>query len=180
MCQSLIYIWAHSKCLCSSIFAKIIYCSYANYEYMGIVQSSPTELIWFDIYSTCYSSYILLHLGQMFIKIMYLTRQRQCMLFSHGLINYIDTKEKCRHLKKLTCKGTLRQVFICLRPPFLLGFCLGWSSNYVGSKSGQIYRVLNSCRLWSSTGLNTPHPLPATHCLYVLYFDTGKGGAGES
>jgi hypothetical protein len=31
---------------------------------------------------------------------------------SHGLINYIDTKEKCRHLKKLTCKGTLRQVLI--------------------------------------------------------------------
>ncbi len=26
-----------------------------------------------------------------------------------GLINYIDTKAKCRHLKKLTCKGTLRQ-----------------------------------------------------------------------
>jgi hypothetical protein len=31
---------------------------------------------------------------------------------SHGKINYIDTKAKCRHLKKLTCKGTLRQVFI--------------------------------------------------------------------
>ncbi len=31
--------------------------------------------------------------------------------------------------KKLTYKGTLRQVFICLRPPSLLGFCLGWSSN---------------------------------------------------
>jgi hypothetical protein len=30
----------------------------------------------------------------------------------HGLINYLDTKAKCRHLK--TCKGTLRQVFICL------------------------------------------------------------------
>ncbi len=29
--------------------------------------------------------------------------------------------------KKLTCKGTLRQVFICLRPPPLLVFCLGWS-----------------------------------------------------
>jgi hypothetical protein len=28
----------------------------------------------------------------------------------HGLINYIDTKAKCFHLKKLTCKGTLRQV----------------------------------------------------------------------
>jgi hypothetical protein len=34
-----------------------------------------------------------------------------------GLINYIGTKAKCRYLKKLTCKGTLRQVFICLRPP---------------------------------------------------------------
>jgi hypothetical protein len=25
---------------------------------------------------------------------------------------YMDTKAKCRHLKKVTCKGTLRQVFI--------------------------------------------------------------------
>ncbi len=29
----------------------------------------------------------------------------------HGLINYKDTKTKCCHLKKLTCKGTLQQVF---------------------------------------------------------------------
>jgi hypothetical protein len=29
----------------------------------------------------------------------------------HGPINYIDTKAKCCHLKKLTCKGSLRQVF---------------------------------------------------------------------
>jgi hypothetical protein len=28
----------------------------------------------------------------------------------HGLINYIDTIAKCRHIKKFTCKGTLRQV----------------------------------------------------------------------
>ena len=21
-----------------------------------------------------------------------------------------------------------------------------------------------------------PNPLPVTHCLYILYFDTGKGG----
>jgi hypothetical protein len=36
----------------------------------------------------------------------------------------IEGNEKCRHLKKLTCKRTLRQVFICLRtrttPPPLL------------------------------------------------------------
>ncbi len=30
----------------------------------------------------------------------------------HGLINYRDTIAKCRYLKKLACKGTLRQVFI--------------------------------------------------------------------
>jgi hypothetical protein len=36
--------------------------------------------------------------------------------------------------KKFTYKGTLRQVFICLRPPPLLGFCLGWSSNFAGSE----------------------------------------------
>jgi hypothetical protein len=30
----------------------------------------------------------------------------------HGQIDYIETKVKCRHLKTLSCKGTLRQVFI--------------------------------------------------------------------
>jgi hypothetical protein len=30
----------------------------------------------------------------------------------HGLINNKDTKAKSHHLKKLTCKGTWRQVFI--------------------------------------------------------------------
>jgi hypothetical protein len=39
---------------------------------------------------------------------------------THGLLNYIDTKPKCRRLKILTCKVTLRQVFICLRPSPIL------------------------------------------------------------
>ncbi len=30
----------------------------------------------------------------------------------HGLINYMGTKAKCRCLKKLTCKGTVRQIFV--------------------------------------------------------------------
>ena len=34
---------------------------------------------------------------------------------THRQINKIDTKAKCRHLKKLTCIGTLRQVFIRVR-----------------------------------------------------------------
>ncbi len=33
---------------------------------------------------------------------------KKCLLVKHGLKNYMDTKAKCRHLKKLT----LRQVFI--------------------------------------------------------------------
>jgi hypothetical protein len=34
----------------------------------------------------------------------------------HIKIRLIEGNSKCRHLKKLTCEGTLRQVFICLRP----------------------------------------------------------------
>jgi hypothetical protein len=31
-------------------------------------------------------------------------------------IRLIESNAKCPYLKKLTCKGILRQVFICLRP----------------------------------------------------------------
>ncbi len=31
---------------------------------------------------------------------------------NHGLINYKDKRVICRHLRKLTCKGTLLEVFI--------------------------------------------------------------------
>jgi hypothetical protein len=61
--------------------------------------------------------------------------------YTERLINYIDTKAKCLHINKLTYKGTLLQVFICLMPPPLLCFCLAWPSNFVGSKSGQIQSV---------------------------------------
>jgi hypothetical protein len=57
--------------------------------------------------------------------------------FPHDLINFIDIKAKCRHLKNLTYKGTFRQVFIRLRPIQLLGFCLGWSIYFVGSECVQ-------------------------------------------
>jgi hypothetical protein len=77
--------------------------------------------------------------------------------------------------KKLTCKGTLRQVFLCLTPPPLLGFCLGWSSNFVGSESGQIQSVKLLYNMVSNRNRH-PQPLPATHCLYILYCETGKGG----
>ncbi len=54
--------------------------------------------------------------------------------------------------KKLTCKGTSRQVFITLRPLPLLGFCLGWSRNLVGSESGQKQSVKLLQNMVSNTG----------------------------
>jgi hypothetical protein len=92
----------------------------------------------------------------------------------HGLINCTDTKAKCRHLKNWPIKG--RQVFICLRPPPLLGFCLGWSGNFVGSESGQTQRV----KLLQQ--YSTPQPLPATYCpacIVCTVYCTLTQGRGE-
>jgi hypothetical protein len=75
-------------------------------------------------------------------------------------LDTVDTKAKCRHQKYFTCKETFWQVFICLRPPPLLEFCLGWSTNFVGSKSGQI----QSFKLLHGYGLlqdSTLHPSPS-------------------
>jgi hypothetical protein len=45
------------------------------------------------------------------LKCLYLFA-RESDVYRQGLINYTDTKAKCRHLKNLTSKGILRQVFI--------------------------------------------------------------------
>ncbi len=78
--------------------------------------------------------------------------------------------------KKLTCKGTLWQVFICERPPPLLGFCLALSSNFVGSESGQIQSVkplqnMVSNRIQHPTTPSQPH----TVCIYCT-LTQGRGG----
>jgi hypothetical protein len=70
------------------------------------------------------------------------------------LINYIDTRTKCHHLKKLTCKGRDFAGGVYLsEAALLLVFFLGWAGNFVGSESGHS-RVLNSFRIWSPTGFN--------------------------
>ncbi len=70
------------------------------------------------------------------------------------------------------------QVFICLRPPPPLGFCLRSSSNFVGSESGQKQSIKPPAEymvsIHSSTQLNPPPPV----CMYILYFFFGKGGRG--
>jgi hypothetical protein len=75
--------------------------------------------------------------------------------------------------KKLTCKGTLWQVFIRLRLPPLLGFCLGWSSNFGRSKSGP----KQSVKLLQNTVSDRTQPPPLlSRTLSGLYFDTWNGG----
>jgi hypothetical protein len=54
-------------------------------------------------------------------------------------------------------------MFIYIRPLPVLGFCLGWSSNFVGSESGQIQSVTSA-----EYGLQQ-NP---------ILIHTGKGGGG--
>jgi hypothetical protein len=50
----------------------------------------------------------------------------------------IESYAKSRRLKNLAVKGPCGRCLSVLRPPPLLGNCLGWSSNFVGSEPGHI------------------------------------------
>ncbi len=97
--------------------------------------------------------------------------------WEHWPMNYIDTKAKCDYLKKLTCKWTFCRCLICLRPPPLLDFCLGWCNKFVGSESGQIESVKLMQNMVSSRSQHPPPPPSHTLSVYIV-FDTGKGGGG--
>jgi hypothetical protein len=60
-------------------------------------------------------------------KSWYQWNNRLCLQYVYcirGLIKYMDTKAKCRHLKNLTCKETLRQMIIRVYfPPRFVNFC---------------------------------------------------------
>jgi hypothetical protein len=75
----------------------------------------------------------------------------------------------------MTCKWTLRQLFICLRPPPLLGFCLGWYSNFVISETVQKQSVKLLKNMVSNT---TQHPLTLSQPHNIFYF-WKEGGGGE-
>jgi hypothetical protein len=94
-----------------------------------------------------------------------------------------ESNAKWCHQKNL-CKGTFGGrclqflsegglcgrclMVICLRPPPLLGFCLEWSSNFVGSESGQIQNV-KLLQYMVSQQDSTPPPPPVTQ-LQVKFF----------
>ncbi len=95
------------------------------------------------------------------------------------LINYINSRAKFCHLKK-PIKELFRQVFICLRPPPLLGFCLVWSSNFVDSDFGQIQSVK---LLQNMVSNRTQHTLPSpshTLSVYTVFWHWEGGGGGWS
>ncbi len=103
-----------------------------------------------------------------------------CMSFCKRWANFFD---QLTANPLMSCKGTLRQVFISLRTPPPLGFCLGWSSKFVGSESGliqcntsaeyepqhnpisypDIYKIIQSMFLYSPTA--TSPPLPPSHLM---------------
>ncbi len=66
-----------------------------------------------------------------FTKIKYIKSSRKIPYF-HFIRRNTTHRMQCKgcHLKKLTCKGTLRQVFICLRPephtrpPYTMYMCI--------------------------------------------------------
>ncbi len=78
-----------------------------------------------------------------------------------------------------TSIGTWRQEFICMRPPTLLGFCLG------GNAILQVwnlfrYIVYNSCICMLSTQPSPSPPPPVTHCMntYPCTYSHREGGRG--
>ncbi len=74
----------------------------------------------------------------------------------HCPFNYKDTKAKCPHLKKLTCKGTLRHVFVCLtsRAPYPppLTHCIRVYSIHNHTGKGGRWRVEPERRERGNTG----------------------------
>jgi hypothetical protein len=89
----------------------------------------------------------------------------------------MDTKAKCHHLKKGPVKGLAAGVFFCLRPPPLLGFCLGWSSNFVGSEPVQIQSVkLLQNMVFKRILPHHTHFQPYTVFVMYTVLETGKGG----
>ncbi len=85
----------------------------------------------------------------------------------HGLINYIDTKAKWLHIKKLSCNGTLLQVFIRVYRLEIQSVMLVFST-----------QLVNFCPL-PSLWFNSP-PFPVWISILYMYTYRACKGAGLS
>ena len=70
--------------------------------------------------------------------------------FKHGLINCIDTKAKCRHLKKMTCKGLLRQVAIRVYRLEILSVLLVFSTQFFELLPLSRIQCVRGAEVWGS------------------------------
>jgi hypothetical protein len=88
----------------------------------------------------------------------------------HGLIKYIEQSKnkKCRHLKEMTCEGTLRQVFIRVHRLEISSVMLVFST--------QLCELMSLDLLSSST--LPPSPLPWVNKYTVYTYKVCKGGRG--
>jgi hypothetical protein len=80
----------------------------------------------------------------------------------------VDTKAKCRHLKKLTCKGTLRQVFIRV---YILEWRYSQSCWYFQPS------FVNCCPSKLRSGSTLP-PTSSLPCVKVQFMQTVCGWEG--
>ncbi len=83
-------------------------------------------------------------------------------------IRLIESNAKCRYLKQLTCRWLWGRCLSVLRTPPLQGFCLGWWSNFVGSKSGQKQTVKLLQNMVSKEPNNSPTPPSQTLSVYTV------------
>ncbi len=74
--------------------------------------------------------------------------------------------EERRKIRMKEVNSKFRHVFICLRRPPLRGYWLGWSTNSVGSESGQIQSVKLLQNMHGLQQDSTP-PHTLTHSLFV-------------
>ncbi len=99
-------------------------------------------------------------------------------LFPWGLINYKYTRAKCRHLKKFTCKGTLRQVFIRVYRLEIQSVMLVFSTQLWEKVRGTIVHIVPL----TFSLVHLPH-FPPSLCQSTVCADSvglGEGGGVES
>ncbi len=86
------------------------------------------------------------------------------------LVNYIDTKAKCRHFNKPTCKGTLRQVFNKVYRLEIQSVMLVFST--------QVCELLPLFPSHWFTSSPHPPPPPGVNKYSVYTYSVCKGGGG--
>jgi hypothetical protein len=106
------------------------------------------------------------------------TRLRKCAC--HGPNLFKDTKSLCRLFLTIDQKRYFTAGVYMSEALSLLGFCLGCSSNFVGSESFHIHSVYLLYMLHTTRSTSPPRYTLYEYCTYCtpVLVHTGKGGRG--